>query len=43
MVARKEVNIKYISTYKITVDPLMKSITKDVFYRYVKSLGLYSS
>ena len=40
MVARKEVNVKYISTQKMIADPMMKPIPREVFYVHVRSLGL---
>ena len=42
MVARKEVNVKYIITQEIVADPLItKAILKEAYFRHVKSLGLY--
>ena len=40
MVARKEVNMKYISTQEMIADPLTKPVPRDVFVRHVKSQGL---
>ena len=40
MVARDEVNLKYISTYDIIADPLTKAVTRDVFERHIKCFGL---
>ena len=40
MVARKDVNLQYISTHRMIVDPMTKPISRDVFIGHVKSLGL---
>ena len=40
MVAQKEVNIQYISTHKMVVDPFTKPIPRDTFTNYVRSLGM---
>ena len=40
MVARGEVNLKYISTHDKIADPLTKAITIDVFERHIKCFGL---
>lgn len=39
-VARKEVDIQYISMHKMVANPFTKSISRDVFIGQVKSLGL---
>ena len=36
----KDVVLKYISTNNMVAGPLTKPITRDVFIRHVKSLGL---
>ena len=40
MVARGEVNLKYISTYDMIADPLTKVVTRDVFERHIKCFSL---
>ena len=40
MVARGEVVMKHISTGSIVVDPLTKTIARDVFQSHVGSMGL---
>ena len=40
MVARGEVNLKYISTYDMIADSLIKAITRDVFEMHIKYIGL---
>ena len=40
MVARKDVNLQYISTHRMIADPMTKPIPRDVFIGHVKSLGL---
>ena len=40
VVARKDVNIQYISTHRMLADPMTKPIPRDVFHNHVKSLGL---
>jgi len=40
MVARKEVNMKYIPTREMVADPLTKPIPRDVFLEHVRSQGL---
>ena len=40
IVARGEVNLKYISTHNMIADPLIKAITIDVFERHIKCFGL---
>ena len=40
MVARKDVNLQYISTHNMIADPMTKPIPRDVFIGHVKSLGL---
>ena len=40
MVARKEVNMKYISTRDMIADPLTKLIPRHVFIEHIKSQGL---
>ena len=40
MMARKEVNVKYIATQEIVANPFTKSISKEAYFRHVKSLGL---
>ena len=40
MVARKEVNVKYITTQEMVADPFTKPIPKEAYFRHVKSLGL---
>ena len=37
IVVHKEVNMKYISMCDMVVDPLTKSIARDVFIKHVKS------
>ena len=41
MVARKEVNVKYIATEEMVADPFTKPIFKENYFRHVKSLGLH--
>ena len=41
MVARKEVNVKYIATQEMVADPITKPISKEAYFRHVKSLGLH--
>ena len=36
MVARKEVNVKCITTQEMIVDPFTKPIPKEVYFRHVK-------
>ncbi len=38
MAAKKEVNMKYISTHDMIADPFTKPIVKDVYNRHVKSM-----
>ena len=40
MVAQKEVNMKYITTQEMVVDPFTKPIPKDAYFMHVRSLGL---
>ena len=40
MVARGEVNLKYISTHDMIADLLTKAVTSDVFERHIKCFGL---
>ena len=40
MVARGEVNLKYISTHDIIADLLTKAVTRDVFERHIKCFSL---
>ena len=40
VVARNEVNVKYITTQEIVVDPFTNPIPKEAYFRHVKSLGL---
>ena len=40
MVARKEVNVKYITTQEMVLDPFTKPMPKEAYFRHVKSLGL---
>ena len=40
MVARGEVNLKYISTHDMIADPLTKVVTSDMFERHIKCFGL---
>ena len=40
MVARKDMNLQYISTHRMIADPMTKPIHRDVFIGHVKSLGL---
>jgi hypothetical protein len=40
MVAKKQVYMQYISTYKMVADPFTKAIPRDMFVGHVKSLGL---
>ena len=40
MVARKDVNLQYISTHRMIVDSMAKPIPRDVFCGHVKSLGV---
>ena len=40
MVARGEVNLKYISTHDMIADLLTKVVTIDVFERHIKCFGL---
>ena len=39
--ARKEVNVKYITTQELVVNPFTKPIPKEAYFRHVKSLGLH--
>ena len=41
MVARKEVNVKYIATQEMVIDPFTKPISKEAYFRHVKFLGLH--
>ena len=41
IVAREEVNMKYISTQEMVADPLTKPVPRDVFVRHVKTQGLH--
>ena len=40
MVARKEVNVKYITTQEMVLDPFTKPRHKEAYFRHDKSLGL---
>ena len=40
MVARKEVNVKYIATKEMVANPFTKPISNEAYFRNVKSLGL---
>ncbi|XP_075077342.1 secreted RxLR effector protein 161-like [Nicotiana tabacum] len=40
MVRRKVVNVKYVSTKDMLVDPLTKPLSRDAFVRHTKSQGL---
>ena len=40
IVARQEVNMKYISTRDMVADPLTKPIPRDIFIKHVKSQGM---
>ena len=41
MVTRKEVNMKYITTQEMVVDPFTKPIPKESYFRHVKSLDVH--
>ena len=41
MVARKEVNVKYITTQEMVAYPFTKPIYKEAYFRHVMSLGLH--
>ena len=41
MVAQKEVNMKYITTQEMVVDPFTMPIPKEAYFRHVQSLGLH--
>ena len=41
MVAQKEVNVKYITTQEIVAYSFTKTISKEAYFRHVKSLGLH--
>ena len=41
MVARREVNLKYISTNDMIADSLTKAVTRDVFERHIKYFSLH--
>ena len=41
MVARGEVNLKYISTHDLITNPLTKAVTRDVFERHINCFGLH--
>ena len=40
MMALKEVDAKYIATQEMVANPFTKSISKEAYFRHVKSLGL---
>ena len=40
LIAQKELNMVFISTHELLVDPFTKPISKDVFRKHMKSLGL---
>ena len=40
MVTRKEVNVMYIETQEMVAGPFTKPVTKEAYFRHVKSLGL---
>ena len=40
IVARKEVNVQYITTREMVADPFTKPIPKEAYFRHFKSLGL---
>ena len=42
LTAQKELNMVFISTHELLVDPFTKPISKDVFRKHMKSLGLRS-
>ena len=39
IVAQGEVNLKYIFTYDMIADPLIKTVTRDIFERHIKCFG----
>ena len=41
MVARKKVNVKYITKQEMVADSFTKPIPKEAYFRHVKSLGLH--
>ena len=41
MVAQGELTLKYVSTHDMIVDPFTKVVSREVFDRHVKSLGLH--
>ena len=40
VIAQNDVILKYLPTCEMVVDPFTKSISRDMFFVYVKSLGL---
>ena len=40
LTAQKELNMVYISTHEMLVDPFTKPILRDVFRKHIKSIGL---
>lgn len=40
IIAKREVIVQYLSTYKMVADPLTKPIPRDIFLTHVNSLGL---
>ena len=42
IIAQKELIPKYLPTWKVVVDPFTKSISRDMFFVHVKSLGFLS-
>ena len=40
IIARNEVILKYLPTHEMVADPFTKSISRDMFFVHVKSLGL---
>ena len=41
IIAQKKVSVQYIFMHEIIADPLTKPISRDVFLRLVRSLGLH--